>query len=224
MLLSIIPIDSSIDDEGLTYFAKDILKKELHIGSLVNIPIKENIRYGIVADILSPTTEEIPASIDIRSIVSIACSTPLLAPYQFRLIHALAHRHFVHAHKVLALFLPKFIFNTLEKKAFEPMITVTDYESRATGKFRNSKLETRNLISFFHNTKNVSLSEYIQDFLKKYSNNTAIIFPDDLLLSQELQHLTGIEKNATVVKNSHTYTRRYKTWLEARQKKNPILI
>jgi len=68
---------------------------------------------------------------DIRSIVNIICTTPLLAPYQFSLIHSLAKKYFVHAHKVLALFLPKFIFNTLEKKAFEPMIGI-EYKPQAT--------------------------------------------------------------------------------------------
>ena len=68
--------------------------------------------------------------IELRSIVNVACTTPLLAPYQFDLLFFLAHKNFVHAHKVLALFLPKFIFSTLEKKAFEPMIET--YETGLT--------------------------------------------------------------------------------------------
>ncbi len=222
MLLSIIPLDSSIDDEGLTYFAQDSFRKDIFIGSLVNIPIRDNICYGIVADILPKETETtIPENL--KSIVNIVCTTPLLAPYQFSLVQALASKNFVHAHKVLSLFLPKFVFNALEKKTFEPMLEVTRLQSyKVTKNSRNPKPETRNLISFFHNTKNIPLVEIIQFFLKKYEN-LVIIFPDDLLLSQTLKNLPELQKKSTIVKNSATYTKRYKTWLEASKKTNPIL-
>jgi hypothetical protein len=45
MLLSVIPLDSSIDDTGLTYFAKDEYKKDIHLGSLVSVPVRDEIRY-----------------------------------------------------------------------------------------------------------------------------------------------------------------------------------
>lgn len=214
MFLLIIPLESSIDDEGLTYFAKDEFKKDIHIGSLVNIPVRDSIRYGIVSDILSDEAGKLIPEENLRSIVDIVCSTPVLSPYQLRLTHALAKKHFVHAHKVLALFFPKFIFNALEKKAFEPMVEIKPFPIK-------KKLGN---ISFFHNTKNKNLSEYILEFIEKNPEGSAIIFPDDLLLSQELKKLGEKKKEATLIKNADTYTKRYKNWLEVTKKKNQILI
>ena len=215
MLLSIIPLDSSIDDEGLTYFAKDTLKKDIHIGSLVSIPLRDRICYGIVADIIRITEATAPIDeANLKSIVTVTCSTPLLAPYQFDLVRALAQKHFVHIHKVLALFLPKFIFNTLEKKAFEPMIDMKPlaFEKKARP------------ISFFHNTKNIPLAQYIQAFIGKDSRPYAIIFPDDLLLSGVIKHLSEECQKATIIKNGDTYTKRYKGWLQTSKHANRILI
>jgi hypothetical protein len=111
----------------------------------------------------------------------------------------------------LSLFLPKFVFTALEKKAFEPMI-----DTEAPSNPRVAR--TPKSISFFHNTKNINLSEYIGEFIKKHPQDSVIIFPDDLLLSGELKYLDSFVKQAIVVKNSDTYTKRYKTWLAARKK------
>jgi primosomal protein N' len=58
---------------------------------------------------------------NIKSIAQVICSRQILSKYEIKTIYDLSKKYFIHIHKVLNLFLPKFIFNALEKKAFEDM-------------------------------------------------------------------------------------------------------
>jgi primosomal protein N' len=56
---------------------------------------------------------------DVRSIVDLVCSFPIVDKYEIDMIFKLAKRYFLPIHRVLNLFFPKFIFNRFEKNAFE---------------------------------------------------------------------------------------------------------
>jgi hypothetical protein len=55
---------------------------------------------------------------NIKSIVGITCSLPILDEYQIKTIYDLSSRYFVNIHKILNLFLPQYIFKSLENKSF----------------------------------------------------------------------------------------------------------
>jgi len=80
----------------------------------VEIPLKYRSSYGIVAKL----DVENVRNFEIRDILNITCSTPLLSPYQIATIYDLSSKYFINIHKVLSLFLPKFIVKNLERKTF----------------------------------------------------------------------------------------------------------
>ncbi|HBA44750.1 TPA: hypothetical protein DEG21_02945 [Patescibacteria group bacterium] len=91
---------------------------------------------------------------NIKSIVGIACSMPILDEYQIKTIYDLSSRYFVNIHKILNLFLPQYIFKSLENKSF------VDLELIETGeKIKNEKLLIFN--------KSNEINSIILDLLEK---------------------------------------------------------
>ncbi len=208
MLIEVIPLDVSIDNNGLTYFAKNELKKQIKIWSIVSIPIKNNIKFGVVWKIFDIWEET-----DSKSIIQIICSKPILDSYQIKTIYDLSKKYFIHIHKVLNLFLPKFIFNALEKKAFEDM-------TKEDKKIENWKLKTcpckariENNSLLIYNYSNKKINVIIKDILKNYKE-CVFIFPDDFSVNNFCEQNESIISDSIIYKNKDTYNRKYKTFLD----------
>jgi len=80
--------------------------------------------------------------LEIKSIIEIQCSFPLLSYYQIVLIQNLSSRYFLPIHKVVNFFLPKFILNRLEKNSFQDILELS---------ITNEKNNNRITPIFIHN-------------------------------------------------------------------------
>jgi primosomal protein N' len=76
--------------------------------------------HGIVAEIYVNIPENIALE-NIRSIVHVISSSPLLSQYQIKSIPAIAKHFLIPIHKIANLFLPKSHISSLEKKNFLPL-------------------------------------------------------------------------------------------------------
>lgn len=122
MHISVIPSSHSINTTPLTYHVGDVFRSQIQIGSLVEIPLGRNIEYGVVAGF----TENIPENYEIKSIVQVICSVPILAKYQIEVILKIAKRYMIPIHRVLGFFLPRPVMSRLEKSNFGELDEVSE--------------------------------------------------------------------------------------------------
>lgn len=212
MFIEIIPLDVSIDNMWLTYFIQDKLKNNINIWSIVSIPIKNNIKYWIVSKILDLNIDE--NENNIKSIIDVVCYNPVLDEYQIKLIYYLSSKYFVQIHKILNIFLPKFIFNFLLKKSFKNINNQDDF-------IKINK--NNNIISLIYNIKNKNIIEIIENILKKI-DDCVLVFPDDYSVFYFLENNKDFTKNAIIYKNSFTYNAKAKIFLEIFNKTKNIII
>lgn len=167
MFIEVIPLDASIDSSGLTYFAPDRAQRDFGVGSIVEIPLRNALVFAVVArmDTEAPDTE------NIRSIASVICAMPILAPYEVETTLAIARRNFVHSHVALSLFLPHALLRYLEKKSFVALHTPD------TSKKKRKPHKTR----FVHCKSQEDLTGRLHTLMDE-DVTTAIIFPDDFAL------------------------------------------
>lgn len=114
--VAVIPLGQSYGTEPLIYFCGEDFRKQIHIGSLVEIPLGKKLEYGIIASIEKVRPANLPDTI--KSVSLVICSRPLLAPYQCEAICTLSEYLFEPIHKVAFFFLPKSLIRFLEKHAF----------------------------------------------------------------------------------------------------------
>lgn len=71
---------------------------------MVEIPLRDNFMYGIVAHLFEISSDmEI---LEIKEIKNIAIGTPILHSKQIQTLIQYAEKHAIHIHKVISLFLP----------------------------------------------------------------------------------------------------------------------
>lgn len=51
LLAQVLPFEASQDAQGYTYAVPQNLTSDMRVGQLVQIPLRENIAYGIVANL-----------------------------------------------------------------------------------------------------------------------------------------------------------------------------
>ncbi|EKD66740.1 MAG: hypothetical protein ACD_49C00016G0003 [uncultured bacterium (gcode 4)] len=205
MIIEIIPFDISIDNEGFSYFIKDELVDQISIWSIVEIPVKNNVIYWVVGKMNVEYSEQ-----NIKSIVGIACSMPILDEYQIKTIYDLSSRYFVNIHKILNLFLPQYIFKSLENKSF------VDLELIETGeKIKNEKLLIFN--------KSNEINSIILDLLEKWEN-IVLIFPDDYMIDDFLEKNKKLEEQAIIYRNKFSSNKKYKTFVNIFNRTKKIII
>ncbi|OIP54114.1 hypothetical protein AUK10_01490 [Candidatus Gracilibacteria bacterium CG2_30_37_12] len=166
MFIEVIPFGGSIDDKGLTYYAREELINCIHIGCLVEVPFRNAVDYAIVTNLSSSQIPENP-----KSIVRVITSIPLLAPYQIQTLFECASYYFVHAHQILSLFLSKTLVRYLEKKDFIAL------NNSYIGPEKKLQIGNKNPIQFYHHTSDVPFFEIIQkhikgNFITKGNNNS----------------------------------------------------
>ena len=164
LFIEVIPLDGSIDHGALTYFIPNDLAKQTNIGSLVEVPWRNTLSYAIVTKIGS---ESIPEGV--RSVSMLACSLPILTPYQIETILDLARHYFVHAHQILSLFLPKLFVRSMEKKSFAQLVHMKAE--------RNKKMTKPTLL---HISGKQDIYAVLNNHIESKKNDgVVVIFPDD---------------------------------------------
>ncbi|MDD3120393.1 MAG: hypothetical protein PHF46_03235 [Candidatus Gracilibacteria bacterium] len=209
MLAEIIPLDISIDNEGFIYSIPDEILPYLKIGSLVEIPLKYKSSYGIVAKL----NVENVRNFEIRDILNVTCSTSLLSDYQIETIYSLSSKYFINIHKVLSLFLPKFVIKNLERKSF---LDITEEKEKIIFKPNlkidlDLKLQKRNTLVFNQTgLNNLDIIAKICTILE----DGIFIFQDNFVIEDFLLKYPSFKKNSIILKDKFTYTKKYKTFLE----------
>lgn len=205
MIIEVIPFDVSIDDSSLSYFVKDELKSEVNIWSIVEIPFKSGIILWIISKLDSEILEW-----DVKSIVSIVYNKSVLSQYQIDLIYRLSEKYFINIHMVLALFMPKYIYNFLEKKSFKDL----------SKPLINEKLSKDKKLFYCNKT------DVFEKIIELIEENiwTVIVFPDDFMLEDFLKKHKEFEEKSIVYKNKLTYTKKYKSFIEAYNRSKNIII
>ncbi|MDD5213829.1 MAG: DEAD/DEAH box helicase family protein [Candidatus Gracilibacteria bacterium] len=116
MFTTVIPIDRSFDDVGLTYLVPDFLSEQVFLGALVEIPFGKQIIKAVIVDIFDNFNDE---TISLKPIVSVVYDFPIIKDYQIELIKWMATYYFSLVHQVLGIFLPRNLLEKIEKKKFE---------------------------------------------------------------------------------------------------------
>lgn len=187
---------------------RDELVDTIQIGCLVEVPFHNAVDYAIVMSLESTEIPENP-----KSIVRVVTWIPLISPYQIRTIFDCSSYYFVHAHKILSLFLSKTLVRYLEKKNFIAL--------EKTNMRKNIWGEEQNLIHFYHHKSDISFFEMIQKHIKW---KTIIIFPDDFSLDAFLQsHTINLETTLTIP-DKLTETKKYKAFSSAYNGEKNIII
>lgn len=207
MIIKVIPLDISFDNnEGLSYFVQDSLKDMINIWGIVEFPIKNKLFSGVITSIWDETYEN-----EIKSISNVICSFPLISKYQINMIFALSKRYFLPLHKVLNLFLPKYIYNMLEKKSFEDVSDIEIFPEDLTRSWS---------INVFH-----LINEDLYSYLSKtLTNDTVYIMSDDFAIDAFMNNYIKDKGKIIAFKNSFTYTKKYKTFISILKKEKNILI
>ena len=211
MYIEVIPLDASIDAAGLTYFVSDELRLDFSVGSLVEIPLRNSLVPAIVARLDTEVSESME---HIRSIVSIICGAPLLAAYELETTLFLAARYFVHAHKVLSLFLSRSLLKYLEKKSFI-QLTKAPVERKSP--------ESPQIPRFIHCTEHMDIQEVIHTYIQK-SDTLAIVFPDDFSLDGYLSRFAEDSDTMLVIRDGITDTQKYKRFIDVYNGEKKIII
>lgn len=211
MLIKVFPVDISFDSDWLTYFVKDKQKKYLKIGSLVSIPIKNRISFWVVSSVESQDNYN-----NIKAIVDLVCSFPILSEYQVKLILRISERYFLPIHKVLNLFLPKYILTRFDNNAFQDVINLEEKKPNLSHK-----------LELIHNITGCNIYDYLISKIN-LNEKTAIIIWDDVWVDffidkLKLANLYNPE-SLIIFKNSFTYARKYKIFLEIMQAQKNIII
>lgn len=208
MLIEVIPLSGSIDDQGLTYFVQDDLAETMRVGSLVEVPFRSGLDVAVVTRMDTTETPE-----NLKSISSFLCSIPLLAPYQVTMIFALSSYYFVHAHQILSLFLSKWLVRALEKKNFEGLKMKKKSEQKGSEQ-----------ILFIHHTEKTPISSIIQKYIDEKKEGVAIIFPDDFAIDGYILTISMDEKETLIIRDDITIRRKYKSFVQVYNGEKNIII
>ena len=209
VMISVIPLAHSYGTEPLTYLCGADFRKQIQIGSLVEIPLGKKLEYGIVASIESDHTDDIPDTV--KSLSLVICSRPLLAPYQIEAISSLSEYLFEPIHKIALLFLPKSLLRFFEKHSFS---WLEDFPPT-----KKKKLSDRDI--YFIRSGRVSAS-IIEKYIEK--KRTAIIFPDMFLTSHFLRYTTLPSASLFLLEESLTPRTRIQRWKDIEGWKYPIVV
>lgn len=203
MYITVIPTSHSISTTPLTYHVGDVFHTQIQIGSLIEIPLGKNIEYGIIASLESP----IPEHQEIKSIVQVICSSPIIAPYQVETIIHIAKHYMIPIHRVLGFFLPRPVLSRLEKSNYADLNEIKG----------NQKNPSSHLYFFQNTTLN---SQILEPYLKPMS---IIVCPDDISLSQ-YQKAFHDKEWAIFLPNEATDARRSKAWRDVRNGVYPYVF
>lgn len=211
MYINVLPVNISFWEEILTYYIKNEQYKYLNIGSIVTIPIKNNIFHWIVLWFSNKVKND---SFEIKSIIDVVCSFPILDKYQINLIFSLSNKYFYPINKIINLFLPNYIYNRLDKNSFQDILDI---------KYTERKSLNKNKPTFIHNLWKLPYNNIIwKEFWSL--DDSILIFGDDFSIDSFLEKNPEYNNTAVIYKNSMSYPRKYKIYLDVLSKKKNIII
>lgn len=204
MYISVLPLARSLHPRPYTYSVSELWEGQIVVWGLVEVPIGKYVERGVVASI----ENEVDENIEIRPIVSVISSTPLLTPTEIAMTEALAVRYLLPVNKVLAFFLPSPLLTRLEKR---------NYIFEEKGSWRDPKEKWKKMIH-----------QYLDNIYTPVdANNTreewvVFCFPDDFFLYSFFAKEK--EKNILTIPHEATTTRKAQSWIDAREGKYEILV
>lgn len=204
MILSVIPSLHSLWTKPIGYFIDEDEEKNIAVGSMVEVPMKNGKEYAIVAG----KNERYDEDINYKGILRIISPNPILAPYQVSVIQEIAQKYMIPIHRVLGFFLPKSTVNRLEKKG---------YDTLHMGGWDTLYSRKKNILT-------VSLSslvtpEIIWIFLEP---STVIICPDDFMIESLREKFTN--SDTLFLPSDSTDTRKAQAWIDIFDGKYPIIF
>lgn len=211
MFINVLPINISFWDEILTYFVKKEQSKFLQVWSIVTIPIRNNIHRWIVIGFASQLPN---LDFEIKSIIDVVCSFPIISKYQIWLIFALNNKYFYSLNKVVNLFFPNYIWNRLDKNSFLDIANI-NYSNQKQGEIKKKP-------TLIHNISNLKYDEILE---KSFDNldDCVLIFWDDYSIDSFMEK-NSKKFDAIIYKNSMTYSKKYKVYLQVLSKEKNIII
>ena len=120
MLISVIPTTKSHGTRPYPYRVHTPWIEQIKIGNLIEIPYGKDVLLAIVSEIIPEEryAEYEGISDQIRPILSVVSSNPLVTNGTLATVASLAERYFLPIHKALSLFLPQALMNRLEKRNY----------------------------------------------------------------------------------------------------------
>ena len=200
MLLRVIPLESSHDTIGLTYFVPWELESHIEIGQMVSIPVRKDISLGIIADIIR---EHGTLPEEIKSVISLVSRMPVLAPEQIGVIDDIARSNLIHIHKVASLFLPRPLQKRITKYSLSDT-SETTFLSKIppfSGVFSKPKLHYIRESSYFNEVRKTLEGE-----------DCVTIAPSEMYFSADRY------KEWAILQQDATDTARSKFWLSLQSK------
>lgn len=193
VFIQVLPFSYSLSLEPFTYSVPDMWCGEIVLGGVVHIPYGKNEDDGIIVGFISP--DMLPSTVEIREILTVISSTPLIAPYQIDMIFRLAQRYFIPLHKVLRMFLPSPLMSRLDKKNY--ILTSSEPREKNEGKHE----------IIHYNTVALTPAHF-----REYEKDGALfLFPDDFFL---LTGATSLSDTLTVLLSESTATRKSRLWID----------
>ena len=209
MYISVIPLSHSLSTEPYTYLVAPVWEESICLGALVEIPLGRYVVKGIIAsrDItLDPSIGEI------RPIMAVISSVPLISDSMVDMVIRIARRYSLPIHKVLSLFLPAPLLSRLDKKNYllEEINTRND---------ENKKTPIRQI----HHSIDTIFSK--EDILKYMTPGTVFAFPDDFFLFSFFPDRDKRDTPYTLstISNESTPTKKSQNWIDIYEGKYDIL-
>ncbi len=203
MYISVLPLSRSLHPRPYIYSVSSIWEDQIIIGWLVEVPIGNHVERGVVGRIV----DVIPEEVEIRPIVSVISSIPLLSSTEIAMTEHLALRYFLPIHKVLAFFLPAPLLSRLDKKNY--ILSVREeIWGWASG----------NIHEIHHYIDRICTPKDLSDMLEPW---TVVILPDDFFL---FSFESCFPEKTLIVPQESTPTKKSQAWIDAYEWKYEIFV
>ncbi|MDD2870994.1 MAG: DEAD/DEAH box helicase family protein [Candidatus Gracilibacteria bacterium] len=163
MYVLVSPFSKTFDDIGLTYIVPFFLQEKIHIGQIIEIPLREAIELGVIIDIY----ENIDTTYDeskIKSIISIKNESIFLSNYRVILVKWIASHYFTAIHNSINLFFP----NNLKDKIGKDKLDLI--------KLNNDLSETKHIYTFNHKVKLSNIQEQTLNQIQNTQKNKILLY------------------------------------------------
>jgi len=144
----------------LTYFVPEHLRDQIHVGSIVKVPLRNKKYAGLVLDIQKELDEN--SKHRIKDIEQIIYSEPIISKEKIKTAHFISNYYFADLYKVLSLFLPDKIWDgkfKMQKENFYELIVNKDEITKFIAKNQKKSKKISALLNLFITNEKISENE-----------------------------------------------------------------
>ncbi len=236
MYIKTVLFSSSFSDEGITYFVPVFLEEKIKIGQIILVPYWKQIKDAVVLEVF----DEIDFDENkVKSIIEIKSDTPLLLPYQIKLVSFIAKKYFSLIHHSLNLFFPKNLKEKIRKNKIPEILFKSSFQENKESK-KNIELSAKQKEVFekINNSKNKNIlfhwitwswkteiyMKIIEENLKQ-NKQTLILVPEIILNSQIFERIEKIfPENIVLINSTVSEAKKTKIWLDIYNEKSKIVV